>query len=146
MSVATGLCEFLDRFDNDSVAYPIGLDGEAMALSGHWIWCRKCEREDHRFADDAGNELVIHLPEKSKDVGNWVEIKAIGPEVSQRRDLSKTKAAMKGLSKCMHINSELKVGDVIMVADFHPWGMKWGIYDKSEGMIDESLVLAKWEN
>lgn len=106
---------------------------------GHWLYCRKCRTPDIK---DANGIVRIVIPDKSKDSSNWLEVLAKGTKIgSQRSDDSRV---LKTKKIRRWSTDDIKVGDMILCPENHPWGMPHSPFapDGVEFFIDAEVPIA----
>jgi hypothetical protein len=112
-----------------------GATRRTVTITGHWMYCRKC-RQSERYAG-----TVIYRPEKAVDNTTWVEILALGPKCGERREF-RDKADRRKQDMVPWLVNPLRVGDLAMCPDDHPWGIVRSPYDEYEYFIDECVPVA----
>lgn len=117
----------------------IPLGRRTFAIMGHWLYCRKCKRPEPR--DKSGKVLIV-IPDRVKDSSNWLEVLAKGTKIgSQRTDESQV---LKSKKARRWPSDDVKVGDMILCPDDHPWGIVHSPFalDGVEFFIDAEVPIA----
>ena len=95
-----------------------GLRTRNVKMCGTKVYFRKCLTSD--IKDEAGN-VVIFMTEKRKDLTNFCEILAVGPDCDE----------------------DLNIGDVVVLPECSGENKMWrGCHgEDSEGIIEESEII-----
>lgn len=122
-------------------------DGKDLYIRGHYLYVRKCETSD---VFDEHGDLLLQLPDWSKDYSLWVEILGIGDRVATRRSDRDWKRYMDGrknrvksgvwerpIVRCMA--DYYRIGDLCLCPEDHPWGILQSPYHEAEFFIDETV-------
>jgi len=128
----------LDRRYNDwnvrgNIAEGVGsLGNYCVRPRNHWLYCRLGRRPE--------SVNGIYIPDKSRDICNWLDILALATAQSlPRPNPCHEDEPWWGIPKCYD------VGDMVMVPDDHPWGIKRSrLWWDCELFIDESVVRAAY--
>jgi co-chaperonin GroES (HSP10) len=126
--------------DNMSVAHNVGQDGKFnIKLLGHRVYVRKCVQPD--LTDEDG-KLIIALCDKSKEMTNWCEVLAVGPECGKSRRGTRRELRAKDLDRW--VDCIVTPGDFVVLPECSKRNMMWrgGLGDESELIVDESEMIA----
>jgi len=114
---------------------------------GHWLYCRKCKQPD---ITGENGDLLLVLPEKSRDDTEWAQVLALGcdcggprvvwPKWYQR--MGRHQRERYNLVRWQ--NTPLMPGDRVLFPPDDPFCIQRCRFDPYNYFIDEAVAICVW--